>query len=164
MLSTWQMLHSREFLSLFHGHSGCNNNVYFLLFTIVMAYFAPHRKTYLGTFASIYINGDTGMSPQYLQKNACLPIFSKMYKVCLPHWELDFHDDATYFIPANSILHYIPKGIILSALSNLLLCLIKVVCCKAYFSCSFYWYFGREIFSKPFLLWDRIAVAVKRRL
>lgn len=124
--------------SLSHGNSGCSNNICLLLFTIVIAYQALHIKIYMGTFASIYINTYTETSPQYLQANISLTIFSQIYNVFFPPWELDLHNDGTSFILANSILYYSPKGIILSALSNLLLCLIKVAYCETNFSCSLY--------------------------
>lgn len=86
-------LYSRVLLSFSHGNAGCSNDVYLLLFTIVIAYQALHRIIYLDTFASIYINTYAGMSPQYLQANACLPIFSQIYKIFLPPWELDIQND-----------------------------------------------------------------------
>lgn len=124
--------------SLFHGNSGCSNNICLLLFTMVIACQALHIKIYMDTFASICINTYTEMSPQYLQANTSLPIFSQIYKVFFPPWELDLHNDGTSFILANSVLYDSPKGIILSALSDLLLCLIKVAYCETNFSCSLY--------------------------
>lgn len=131
------ILYSRVLYSLSHGNSGCSN-VYLLFFTVVIAYQALNKIIYIDTFASTYINTYTGMSPQYLQPNARLPIFSQLYKIFLLPGELDLQNDGSSFILANSILYYISKGIILSALSNLLLCLIKMDCCEANFSCSFY--------------------------
>lgn len=93
---------------------------------------------------------------KYIHKNESLVsirtcMSAHLFIDFLPSLESVLHGDEASFFFADSILYYIPKGIILSALSDLLLCLIKVTRCEANFSCSFYWYFGRvRIFLSSF--------------
>lgn len=79
---------------------------------------------------------------KYIHKNECLVsirtcMSAHLFIHFLPSLEFVLHGDEASFLFANSILYYIPKGIILSALSDLLLCLIKVTCCEANFLAHF---------------------------
>lgn len=112
----------------------CSNNIY-LLFSQYLECTGLCVYTIYGCMC-IHIH-------KYIHKNESLVsirtcMSAHLFIDFLPSLESVLHGDEASFFFADSILYYIPKGIILSALSDLLLCLIKVTRCEANFSCSFY--------------------------